>query len=205
MQDYKFKEDELVPEEARARHYPPERPGCVTAYAFLAWLGALIALCGALGSSPSLVEEAGPVGLLVPVVLVGLALLPLATGIGVWRMRNWGWALVVVSHTFSSLSSLLVLAVALFSGELRLITQNIVSLVVAAIVLYWFITNRRLFGIGSKKSGDDTTLLLATLGGSVLLLFLFGCGLIVLLTLLGPQIGNVFSQITSGLGATPRP
>ena len=70
-----------------------ERPGCVTAYAILSWLGAAVYLIAAFVVGIGLASEsvAAGVGLLVCGWL--LAAIPIATGVGLWQMKKWGWRL----------------------------------------------------------------------------------------------------------------
>ena len=203
MGEHKFEPDVIVPDQDLSQKYPLERPGCVTVYALLNGLGGLIFLCAAPVAGLLLVEDYGPVALVLSLFAAALALLPLAMSVGLWRMRRWGWILVVITNGTSILTSLLAFFAGLLGGATDLIVQNLLGIVLNGFILYWFIANRGLFGIGSKRAGasgrDNWMVILATIGGGVLILALFCVVAIALLTLLGPQIGNVFSQITSGL------
>jgi ribosomal protein L40E len=188
--------------------YYPDRPGCVTAYAVLLWLGGSFLLLSALISFFDPVE--GPF----VSVFVGLfALVPIITGVGLWRMQKWGWWLVVVVQSLGVVA-------ALFSLISGLLLNAIVTGVVSGGILYWFINNRQLFlgpfthhaGVGSEgkpvvggapaSKGSNTTIIVV---GIVLAVFLVPVCIIATLTLLGPNIGDVFSRIVDGLAATPTP
>lgn len=188
--------------------YYPDRPGCVTAYAILLWLGGSFLLLSALISFFDPVE--GPV----VGVFVGLfALLPIITGIGLWRMQKWGWWLVVVTQSLGVVA-------ALFSLISGLLLNAIVTGVVSGGILYWFIENRQMFlgpftqqtGVGpegepmvggapTSKSSNTTVIVV----GIIVTVFLVPVCIIAVLTLLGPEIGDVFSRIVDGLAATPTP
>lgn len=61
--------------------------------------------------------------------------------------------------------------------------------------------------VESTKSETTNTLkiILFSLGGLAIVLFLVACCVIAILLLLGPAIGNVFSNIVENLPPTPTP
>ncbi len=147
-------------------------------------------------------------------VFVGLfALIPIITGVGLWRMQKWGWWLVVVTQSLGVLA-------ALFSLISGLLLNAIVAGAVSGGILYWFVSSRQLFlgpfmhlpgggaegepvaGSTPASKNNNTTVIVV---GIVLAVFLVPVCIIAVLTLLGPQIGDVFSRIVDGLSATPVP
>ena len=91
-------------EEMMSTANKPERPGWVTAYVILIWLsvgqGLISGLCilGGITGLGSILGLGGLGGVAiiafgVPLVLVAINV---ATGIGLWQMKKWGWAMVVV-------------------------------------------------------------------------------------------------------------
>lgn len=211
-------EDKLVAQGA------VKRPGCVSVYAVLLWisggLGVIGGLC-TLSGLTGLVE--GGVGI-AELLLMGISLLFAAiyivTGYGLWQMKKWAWALVVIYHSLAVIGGLIGLAGGFFlivdsaAAELSVyLCSALFSLALNGYILYWFIQNRALFNgtQGAKKvigpdgvevlepiksTGSDAATLLAVGGGLVLVAILVCVVLIAMLAILGPQIGNVFSQIT---------
>ena len=188
--------------------YYPDRPGCVTVYAVLLWLGGGFLVLGALIEfiDPS---EGPLVG-----VLVGLfALVPIVTGVGLWRMQKWGWWLVVVTQSLGVVAGFLNLV----SG---LLLNGIVTGVVSGGILYWFINNRQPFlgpfphhaavnavgepvaGGAPPSKGNNTTIIVV---GIVVAVVLVPVCIIATLTSLGPGVGDVFSRIVNDLSVTPVP
>jgi hypothetical protein len=193
------------------------RPGCVTAYAVVVLVGGLAAL----GTLPLMLLPAlaGDRGSLVFLVLLAtcagiLSLIPISTAIGLWRMRSWGWWLFVVTHSLGLAGVLISLVFALFaanegqslSGEWML--GSISSLALGGGVLYWFLTNRHQFGVGAAAATLDTKgrssvppWAVVLIAGAAVLVCLLPVVLIAGLSLLGPEIQAVFSEITRSLSA----
>jgi hypothetical protein len=137
-------------------------------------------------------------------VLLLLASINVVTGIGLWQMKKWGWALVVVSQGLGAAAQLLsmaftVLAIAGSGGaympsEPVLLFGNLVSLLVSGSILYWFVKNRELFNVGTEyesvvgpdgkirqepvKKTSDTTMLVVV-GGGLALIFILICLVVV--------------------------
>ena len=190
--------------------YYPDRPGCVTAYAVLLWLGGGLLLLSAW------ISFFDPSGDSIAGVFVGLfALIPIIAGVGLWRMQKWGWWLVVITQS-------LAVVVALFNLLSGLLLQAVVTGAVSGGILYWFINNRQLFlgpfthnaGVAVNVEGEpvadgtppakgnNTTIIVV---GIVVAVVLVPVCIIATLTLLGPDVGDVFSRIVDGLAATPTP
>ncbi|MBX3058973.1 MAG: hypothetical protein KF770_21105 [Anaerolineae bacterium] len=204
-----------------------DRPGCVTAYAVLLWLAAAVYICGALTVGVFSLSDTNmaAIGLILALIVAAFAVIPILMGIGLWKMTMWGWWLVVISNGLGVMGGLLNLL-----GGMLLLTEDptaiatlcgaVIGLAINGYILYWFITNRVLFGsyttqnvVGLegeiikervRTTGFDTASAIAIVG-MVAVLCLIPIFTIAILTLLGPQIGNVFSRITAGLEATPLP
>lgn len=204
-----------------------DRPGCVTAYAVLVWFGAAAYICGALFVAVSSFSDPdfAIFGLILALIIGAFSLLPIFTGIGLWKMTMWGWWLVVVVNGLGVAGSLLnmlggVLLVSQEPDAIGTLCGSVIGLAINGYILYWFITNRSLFGSYTtqtvmgldgeiikervRTTGFDTASAVAIVG-VVAVMCLIPIMTIVVLTLLGPQIGNVFSRITAGLEATPLP
>jgi hypothetical protein len=220
-------------DESSGKWAQQERPGCVTAYAILLWAGAglalIIAFCGLASFLGTVGGSLGGFEIIIIGVLLVLLAINVVSGIGLWQMKKWGWALVVVLHAFSIIMQVLSMGLTLLSvvgsGGDYLVSQpsvlcgNLISTLVSGFILYWFITNRELFNGGPEyksvvgadgeirqepvRKTSDTTMLLAVGGGLVLVLVLVCVAVVAMLAIMGPQIGNVFSQITFELENPP--
>ncbi len=194
-----------------------ERPGCVTAYAILAWLGAAVYLIAAFVGGMSIASEVVTAGVMILICGWLLAAIPIATGFGLWQMKKWGWGLVILSQTVGVIGGLLYMLAAFLAANiyeaLPLLCGGLTGLLINGGILYWFITNRQLFdrpnyvmgpeGTMVQKSSDNTIVIIV-IAGVVIVLCLVPIFIIAILTLLGPQIGEVFSNIVNELG-TPIP
>lgn len=130
-----------------------ERPGCITIYSILLWLGGgigvPIALLFLIGFSFVGWETAElfffAAGLLTGGFYLGLALLSIAGGIGIWGMKRWGWWLVVlaqlISLGFIALDSIFQVQ----QGNGGVDASGSCTSPGSVIVLVWFIRNRHLF------------------------------------------------------------
>jgi hypothetical protein len=204
----------------------PERPGCVTAYAIFLWataaLGFFVGLCGLSSLIGAFGGGLGGFEIIIIGVVMVLLAINVVTGIGLWQMKKWGWALVVVIQGLNVVSQLLSMTVTLLTvvgagGDFPAIQPsvlcgNLIGLLVSGFILYWFVSNRQLFNGGPAyksvvgidgelvqepvKKTSDATMLLAVGGGLVLVFILICVVVVALLAIMGPQIGNVFSQIT---------
>jgi hypothetical protein len=194
--------------------YYPDRPGCVTAYAVLLWLwsGFLALSTLSFFSDPAL----GPVAAVCPGLFT---IVLLASGIGLWRMQPWGWWPVVIIQSIGVVGAVLNLFTGLSQADGAgggSILGAIVAGAISGGILYWFIKNRDLFsgsyiysinngsdgepvaGQRSASNNNTTTIIVV---GTILAVFLVPVIIIAVLTLLGPQIGEVFSQIVNELSA----
>ena len=206
------------------------RPGCIAAYAILLAVGGIanIIVSGILGLNV-IVDEPDllVMGAILTLCLMAVSAIPVIIALGLWRMRLWAWWLVIIFQTVGlattcfGLLAIVPLATpgpsaALGTAEVSLLLIGaLASVLFSGIVLYWFLKNRKRFrrrgvihveGRALEEPASDRTL--AIVAGTVIavvaILCLVSIVVLVILTLLGPQIGNTFSQITSGLG-TPLP
>lgn len=207
-----------------------DRPGCVTAYAVLAFVAGGLYIVGSLIVAVGSFSDPDTVLFgLMGAVCVGLfAAIPIATGIGLWKMAKWGWWIVVILNGFGIalgllyfLMSFLVFATGDPTNAMSLFCGTVIGLAINGGILYWFIQNRSLFEsppvyekvVGPdgeiiekevQKSGMDGVAIVIIVGVFALMC-LVPVVVIAILTLLGPQIGEVFSRITADLSVTPMP
>ncbi|HSH03553.1 MAG TPA: hypothetical protein VLL52_13610 [Anaerolineae bacterium] len=204
------------------------RPGCVTVYALWLWLiGVVILGLGGLTSVSIFTALAEVSEAEVPEVVIAaslvicfcgfIAFIPLVTGLGIWRMSMWGWMGIMLSHVlfllFSSCSLfgniMIMMEERPGSNGLTTIGMLLLFIVVGMGITIWFWRKRALFAVGVAKwevDSEDTnaagdrimTILLIVGGGAAVLVFL-SIFVIAMLTLLGPQIGTVFSSIVETL------
>lgn len=203
-----------------------DRPGCVTAYALLLWIAGSLyiigALCVGISGFGAIGGGLGSFEICLGLLSLLLAAVPVAAGVGIWQMRTWGWALVIVMQSLSILLAVLQIVVFTLAGaadNLSLFAGSIIGLAVSGYIVYWFAKNRALFDgapayqtvIGPDgeavlepvaKKGTDTGTIIAVVGGLALVSILVCVVVIAVLAILGPQIGNVFSQITFELEST---
>lgn len=200
-----------------------ERPGCVTVYAVLLWIAGGLYLLGSLLAVLSSLSIDEPALLFLACFVILLAAIPIATGYGLWHMKTWAWWVIVILQSFGVIFGLLSMGLTLlvsasfggmesFSG----IGASFLGLIIGGVILYWFITNRQLFGIGvttfAMVEGPDGEMIQQPVGtsgtggqvawiilGVVLVALVVPVCVIVLLALLGPAIGNVFSNIIMGI------
>ena len=191
----------------------PYRPGCITVYAILIWLGGALFALGTF----SLISEGSSAAVCGGIFVILAAVI----GYGLWHMQKWSWWLVIILQSLSLLGSLFTVIAAFSlpttSGEDFL--SPLVSGAVSAGILYWFGKNRSLFAgeptyrtvVGPNGETirepvpPDNNKIVIIIVGIFLLVFIVPVVTIAILTLLGPQIGNVFSGIVQGLESTPVP
>jgi len=162
--------------------------------------------------------------LLVSAVCIGLfGLIPIVTGVGLWQMKSWAWWVLVILQSiglaFTVLglcSNLAVLGMAAQRSANTATNVDAIGGLVGGLVggainggiLYWFIANRSLFGGGGgaqsaqgapAASGSDTGTIVTIVLGLVGIVIMIPIVIIIILALLGPAIGNVFSNILLGL------
>jgi hypothetical protein len=105
-----------------------DRPGCVTAYAILAFIVAGIIGVAAIVLGATREIDPG----LVPVFFI-IGGLQLTIAIGLWKLKNWARILIIIGSGISALSNIIAVLFGDFSA--------LVGLVVAGIFIYWFSTN----------------------------------------------------------------
>lgn len=188
---------------------PVKRPGCLTAYVLVLWLGgvAYLVLTFMLAFTNRLeAVSAGGLGPFLALCAGVLALLPIITGLGLWRMKGWAWVLVIVFHGLGVSLSLLNLLSSLSLGAGQETVGPLLTAVMGTAVngglVYWFAQNRHLFAdspgeIGGAKSAAANRTAVVMFAVSFIILCLVPIVVLAVITLLGPEIGNVFSQITA--------
>jgi len=190
-----------------------ERPGCITALAILYWVSGAFYVIGGIGAGVLLMVDGGDTAIwgLLSMFCMGLfAFLPIGLGIGLWQMKKWAWWVMVVLQGIGLLATL---------GNLCLVTvaENIASAIITVIsslvsgainggIFYWFYMHQGLFEPSYFRDkegkvyvrpveGKDTGLAVAIIVGGVAIMCVIPFVIIAVLTLMGPQIGDVFSQI----------
>ncbi len=117
----------------------PRRPGCVTAFAVVIVLGAILGVLQqgmALLSLPYL-DDGSMVGM---AVACCIAVLYAVVAVGLWRLKNWARIAVIVLLGLNVLlSGLLVL-----NG----ILPALLGVAVSGACLYWFAANKKVFVAG---------------------------------------------------------
>lgn len=164
------------------------RPGCVTAYAVLLFLGGALNLLGTLANLGS----GGNVSILfIGLLLAGLAIM---TGAGLWQMKIWGWWLAVAFQAVAIISS--------FIGGIAAIA---VSLLINGAIFYWFYQNKKLFEGNYTPTEEELNGLSnrtgLIVGGLIVFVVILPICTIAFLTLMGDQIGQVFNEITTTLSS----
>jgi len=149
---------------SRQSHFRPrERPGCVTVYAVLLCISAvLIGLGGILtGSGNSMAardlvngeEFVSSFGLTSSIISIIIAILYFLLAMGLWSLKNWARIIAIGLNILNFLSSLLptVLVVSALDlyGHRILLSSYICGVIIYALVevytIFWFITNREYF------------------------------------------------------------
>jgi hypothetical protein len=189
-----------------------DRPGCVTAYTIFLWLTAAAYIIFALIIGLPLLSESAGAGIVLLFCGLAVAGIPVTLGIGLWQMKKWACALVLIFQGMGVLGSLLsmfgVYAASNVAEAISFIGRPAVGLLISGGIMYWFIDNRHQFdqdryvlgpdGQVIKKPADNTAVIIAVVG-AVAVMCLLPIVIIAVLTLLGPQIGDVFSRIITEL------
>jgi len=112
----------LSPATGAAYDTRPGRPGYLTTYAILTWIGAVIVLVGGLAT---MVSEGllGLLGVLSAAVLI-------VVGLGVWRQREWARISVIVIQGLSILSE----TISLVTGE----STGLFEIAISVGLIIWF-------------------------------------------------------------------
>jgi hypothetical protein len=135
----------------------PHRPGCVTAYAiFIVAIHALVLGFRILASLLENIDYIGP-GLGLPEIVAGpwyagifMVILDVASAVGIWRMRKWGWRLVMLSFALGVYNGIQDLIISWRDGTTGDIVCDAIWLPLLGIPIYWFLKNRNLFN-GEKN------------------------------------------------------
>lgn len=124
-----------------------ERPGCVTAYAVLLGIAAvMLALAGWIGGSTLMSEGDDEIGLLLLVAGTIGAVLYFVIARGLWQMRNWARVLVMVVTGLGIAGNLITMCASITGNAAGVgIISGLISVVVGGIVFFWFYDNGYLF------------------------------------------------------------
>jgi hypothetical protein len=124
----------------------------VTAYViFIIAIHALVLGFRILASLLENIEYTGP-GLALPEIVAGPwyagilgVILDVASAVGIWRMRKWGWRLVMLSFALLVYSGIQDLIISWRNGTTADIVCDALWFPLLGIPIYWFLKNRSLF------------------------------------------------------------
>jgi CDP-diglyceride synthetase len=138
------------------RDRPRGRPGCVTLYVVLMWIGCVLGALGAvvlLVAMPEVMRRIDlpaqfPRGLIT--VIIGLALVVVAfefiLGLGLWHMKNWARIVLLIFGGLGLLGNLVQLVTGLAGrGQASQAIGALVSMAVGGLIFYWFAANGKRF------------------------------------------------------------
>jgi hypothetical protein len=153
-----------TPQPGVAPSYPSieakTRPGCITIYAILLFLGSASFLCGGIfGSTNPLIESEVFSSLAAGISMGLMGVFMLLLAIGLWRLKNWARIAVIIMQSLAIIGSIFSAYKALTTTSTSL-NQNVspvLTIVVAIIaislqitILSWFARNGRYFGLRAK-------------------------------------------------------
>lgn len=121
---------------------PVHRPGCVTLYAFLGGLGGTL---GFLILMIILVSDASALPLLAYPLGIIFSVLNLAIAAGLWEMKHWARAAVILLTGLEILGNVVSLCVGTLDADFGSLIGNLLAIAVGAYIIYWFDDNRDLF------------------------------------------------------------
>lgn len=141
--DAKPETHEVIPQKPEAQ----VRPGCVTAWAVILWIGAAFSLLGLVtGGNLDQGDIPAQYRSLLSVIAVGCtipyAAVLIAAGMGLWKMKRWGWWLGIAVLALGLVNGLLSV---LSAGGTSQIVQGAATVVIAAAILFWVAKNRSFF------------------------------------------------------------
>ena len=129
-----------------------DRPIGVTILAILEFIGAgflilvgllllvgmsMLGAMGRGGEGASMMGILGALGAAAGVVVIILALIPLAIGIGLWKLRNWARILVIIFAGLGALGNTVRVIWGLGSGDMLNTVGGIIGLGIQALILWY--------------------------------------------------------------------
>jgi hypothetical protein len=131
------------------------RPGCLTIYAILLFLGSASFLCGGIfGSLNPLLESEGFTNLAAGISMGIVGVIMLILGIGLWQLKNWAriaaivmQSLGIIGGIFSTYAALTTASTALNQNvsPLLTITVAIIAIALQITIISWFVRNGQYF------------------------------------------------------------
>jgi hypothetical protein len=116
-----------------------KRPGCVTAYAVILGIGAvLVGLLGIISIFASVSDADLSIG--PAIIFLAAAVVDFLIARGVWRLKNWARIAVIVVQSLGILFSLL----GLFAQALP-VFGTVIGLGVSGYIVYWFASHSEYF------------------------------------------------------------
>jgi hypothetical protein len=131
------------------------RPGCITIYVVLLFLGAASFLCGGIVGSTNPLNESDRLFNIAAGISMGLVgLFMLVLGIGLWQLKNWAriaaivfQSLGIVGGIFSTYAAITTSSTALNQNvsPFMTITVAIIAIAVQITIISWFVRNGQYF------------------------------------------------------------
>ncbi len=206
----------------RVRFSSPTNSGCAMIYALYMWFFSAIIVVGgillifALGKDmeTNVAQFLKICGSILFSILI-IVSVPILIGIGVYQMKRWGMKLAIGLHGFFSLLSILLLITAIFdpANPSKVNFSNapigIFPLLLNVLFILWFYSNSYQFKADSrtivmpspiaKLNASQATRFLST---ALLIIVIATIG-IVITTILGPEIGKFFTQLSAQIQTPP--
>jgi hypothetical protein len=117
-----------------------QRPGCVTTFAILVVIGAILSALGGI-----ITVVSGPAGdggnMIGAVIALSIAVLYVAVAVGLWWLKNWARIATIVLLGLSMLILVALLAGGFFPA--------VIGLLVNAYCIYWFAANKEYFELAA--------------------------------------------------------
>lgn len=133
--------------------FVPERPGCVSAYAVLlgvaavlTGIGGLIVLLAGMAFGET-IKGSGFALVIILILYLVIAVLYFLLARGLWQMKNWARVVVIVLHSLAILASVCSIS-ALPGSETSqgsTLVGTVAGLIISGIIIYWFATHRQQF------------------------------------------------------------
>lgn len=140
------------------RNRPRGRPGCVTFYVILMWLGAALGALAAIllpAATPQMMRYLAaemppqlPRWLITAIIglALGFAVFQFVLGLGLWRMKNWARIVLLLFTGLGLLGNIVQLATRLSArAQNPQVIGVVVSLAVGSLIFYWFAANGHRF------------------------------------------------------------
>jgi hypothetical protein len=126
-----------------------ERPGCVTAYAVLLFIGAGILVLAGLIGGISLINYKPALGVIYIVGGLLFAIFYFFLGRGFWRLQNWARITIIVLQSLGIVVGLVELCYVFSMAGANISPVSIITLLISfglgGYIIYWFSTHGDIF------------------------------------------------------------